>query len=112
SVPNIEKLLTVDLTPDIEEPIISNITPTETAIEYTNTPRITFNIVDEKSGINAADIIVDINGQKQEVTYDADTGWAYAVSEDELNDGLHELVISASDRSGNMMKPIKKYFTV
>ena len=112
SVPNIEKVITVDLSPDTEKPILSNVTPTKTALEYTNTPRITFNLIDEKSGIDADDILVTINNEKQVVTYHEETGWGYAVSKNELTDGVHYFTIQAKDRSGNKLGPFKQQFTI
>ncbi|MEK5069452.1 metallophosphoesterase family protein [Sporosarcina sp. FSL K6-1508] len=112
SVPYIEKVITVDLSPDYGKPILSNITPTKTALVYTNTPRITFNLIDEKSGVNSKDILVTIDNEKQVVTYHEETGWGYAVSKKELTDGVHYFTIMAMNRSGNKVGPIKKKFTV
>ena len=112
SVPSIHKRITVDLTPDTEKPIASNITPTETAIEYTTTPRITFNLIDEKSGIDTEDISVLLDGEKQDVLYDEKTGWGYSVSKENLQDGIHHFSITAVDRSGNKLGPIKQRFEI
>lgn len=112
SVPIIEKVITVDLSPDIEKPILSNVTPTKTAVEYTNTPRITFKLVDEKSGVNAKDILVTIDDEEQLVTYDEETGWGYTVSKNELTDGVHHFTIMAKDRSGNQLDPMSQSFTI
>lgn len=112
SVPNIDRIINVDLTPDHEPPIITNITPTETAIEYTDTPRITFRLVDEKSGVDIEDIHITINGVAQKVIYDEETGWGYAVSKEKLKKGVHIFMIQAKDRSGNAITPIKREFTI
>lgn len=112
SIPNIDREITIDLQPDIDKPVISNITPTETSIVRTNTPRITFKLVDEKSGVNESDIIIILNGHKLAVTYDESTGWGYAVSFKELMDGEHNFTITAKDRAGNQLGPIMKKFTI
>ncbi len=112
AVPNIHKVITVDLSPDVGKPILSNVTPTKTALEYSTTPRVTFHIVDEKSGIDSEDILVTIDNEKQVVTYDEKTGWAYAVSKNELTDGIHHFTIMAKDRAGNTLGPIKQHFTI
>lgn len=112
SVPWIDRSLQVDLTPDIEPPVITQVTPTETAVEYTDTPRITFHLVDQKSGVEAKDIVVKINEVEQPVFYDEKIGWGYAVSEQSLKEGEHELFIQAQDRSGNLMDPLERTFTV
>lgn len=112
AIPNIDRRLIVDLSPDIDKPLLSNLTPTETAIVYTNTPRITFKLIDEKSGINVSDIFVAIDGKRLDVTYDESTGWGYAVSLQSLRVGEHYFSITAIDRSGNQLGPIKKKFTI
>src|SRR5699024_5818390 len=58
----IEKTIIVDPSPDIEGPVISNITPTETTTVYTHTPRITFHLTDVKSGVDKKNIAVKLNG--------------------------------------------------
>lgn len=110
SIPNMDKIITVDLSPDREKPVISNITPTNTTIYYTSTPRITFNLIDLKSGIEQDDIIVTLDGEKLSVYYDQNTGWCYAYPAAKLRDGKHVVSITAKDRAGNQLGPIKKEF--
>lgn len=112
SVPFLEKNTTVDLSPDTEAPILSLVTPTETAIEYSTTPRITFHLIDRKSGINQEDIIVKINHVKQDVIYDSQTGWGYTISSNALSTGIHSLIIYAADRAGNVSDPLSRAFTI
>ena len=44
SVPDLEKTYRVDLSQDLEKPILSNVTPTNSAVVYTATPRISFRL--------------------------------------------------------------------
>lgn len=110
SNPGIEKTLTVDLSPDIKAPLISNITPTETAIEYTDTPRITFHLIDHKSGVAQEDIKIKLNDRTLDVVYDERTGWGYALADQKLTSGVHTFSIAAADRAGNKLKPVQRHF--
>src|SRR5690625_6082097 len=77
SKPHIDQVITVDLSPDTEGPIISDLTPREGSVLHTNQPRITCRVIDKKSGIAKADITVELNGVRLAITYHEDTGWCY-----------------------------------
>lgn len=112
SVPPIDKTVIVDLSPDKDKPILHTFIPMEQGIEYTNTPRITFNLLDEKSGIDPGDIKIQINHEEQDLVYDEATGWGYAISRHYLTDGENHLTLSARDRAGNKLGPIQRTFIV
>src|SRR5699024_8991348 len=112
SKPGIEKTIIVDLSPDFEGPVISNITPTETTTVYTHTPRITFHLTDVKSGVDKKNIAVKLNGHRLDVIHDETTGWGYAFPNEKLTSGLHTFTIAAEDRAGNKMEPIKRRFQI
>lgn len=112
AVPHFNRSLFVDLSPDIEKPILSQVTPTELTTVYMNRPRITFNLIDEKSGIDEASISLKINHIEQDLEYDAETGWGYVISKEQLPDGDHTFTISATDQAGNKLNPIKYNFAV
>lgn len=112
SLPPIDKRLKVDVSPDIEPPKVTNITPTENVITYSNKPRITFNVIDEKSGVDKKDIIVRLDGEKLEVKYDKRSGWCYTFPTKKLLDGEHVFTITVKDRAGNRLDPIKRKINV
>jgi exopolysaccharide biosynthesis protein/predicted phosphodiesterase len=110
SVPAVDKKITIDLSEDTEEPVLSNVTPTGKAIEKTDEPRITFKLRDEKSGVKRGSTSVKIDGHSASVHYDEKTGWAYALPEKPLKNGKHSFMIEAKDNSGNVMTPYVKEF--
>lgn len=112
SIPTLEKRYEIDLSLDTEGPTISNITPTEFEIMYTREPRITFHLVDEKSGVKTEDIHVTIDGKKQFVYFDEQTGWAYVSPQHPLSLGEHTFSISAKDRVGNESEPVSRTFII
>lgn len=112
SVPHIEKNYLINLSEDHESPILSNVTPTDSAVIQTATPRISFHLYDEHSGIDGDDIILTINNEKQKVFYDEETGWGYAISHAPLMDGHHKLSIHTKDRAGNEIDPFQQNFSI
>lgn len=110
--PMIHRSYTIDLTKDLDPPVISNITPTEAAICPTSTPRITFHVVDEKSGIAVEDIQVILNGTRLPVMYDEESGWCYTYSKKHLSNGRHQFTITVKDRAGNRLGPIQNEFHI
>jgi len=112
SVPWIETTYRVDLSPDTEAPTISDVTPTSDVTVKIPTPRITFNIQDQKSKVNAASISVKLNGTMLPVYYDASTGWSYALPESKLADGAYTLTIDAQDHAGNALPTYSDQLTV
>ncbi len=112
SLPYVDKTYTIDLSPDLDPPIFSKVTPTETVVERTGTPRITFHLMDQKSGVNPDSIEVLLNGEKLEVYFDIDTGWGYALPLKKLVSGEHILQITAQDYAGNSAMPLKRKFRV
>src|SRR5690625_1066067 len=112
SKPHIDQVITVDLSPDIDEPILSDLTPREGSVLHTNQPRITCRVIDKKSGIAEADISVELNGVRLAITYHEDTGWCYGYPRAPLEKGTHQLIITVKDRAGNQLGPIKRQFTI
>ncbi|MGG6313770.1 phosphodiester glycosidase family protein [Paenibacillus macerans] len=104
SVPWIDKTYHVDLSPDTVAPTLSNVTPTSDVTVKIPAPRITFNLQDEKTKVEAKDISVKLNGTTLPVYYDESTGWGYAEPERELPNGSYLLAIDAKDRAGNAMQ--------
>lgn len=112
SVPGLNKEITVDLSPDVEKPIISNVTPIEKVVVYAEIPRISFHLIDLKSGVDQQDIEVALNGDSLDVTYDEASGWCYALPNRKLAPGDHFFTITAKDRAGNNINPVKKEFHI
>lgn len=112
SVPHLERTYRVDLSEDLEKPKLSNVTPTNSALVYTATPRINFRLLDEQSGVEGKEIIVTINARQQQVVYDEESGWGYAIANAKLNDGLHHFSIYAKDRAGNEMDLFQQEFFI
>ncbi|QGM29716.1 hypothetical protein GI482_04695 [Bacillus sp. N3536] len=112
SVPHLEKTYRVDLSQDLEKPILSNVTPTNSAVVYTATPRINFRLLDDQSGIEGKEIIITINNRQQQVIYDEETGWGYAIANVRLEDGNHHFSIYARDRAGNEMDLFQQEFFI
>lgn len=111
SLPGIDKTFVVDLSPDTESPFITNMTPRDVTV-YTRTPRISCQVIDEKSGVDEKDIIMTLNGKQLNVTYDEQSGWCYAYQDDPLPNGVHHIIIKSKDRAGNETEPLKATVTV
>src|SRR5699024_10256585 len=56
SLPDVNETITIDLSSDMEEPVISDLMPITESITYSPTPRITINVQDKKSGIEVKNI--------------------------------------------------------
>jgi len=112
SVPYLKEEYEVDLSPDDEPPVVSDISPIDGSILYTKTPKICFKMMDEKSGVNQEDIRVEIDGIKQNVYYDEVSTWAYVLPSYDLSEGKHCFTIEAKDKASNEMSPVQKCFTV
>lgn len=110
SLPSINKIITIDLSPDMEKPTISNMTPSKDVVSYSDTPRITFNVRDEKSGINHADIKVVLDDDELDTIFHEETGWCYAYPEQPIDEGQHIVTITVKDRAGNQLGPIEERF--
>src|SRR5699024_4615374 len=91
---------------------ISDLTPTDQSITHSPTPRITFNVYDEKSGIDVKDIKVSVNGELLDMIYDEETGWSYGYPKQPLPSGEHHLEIIVSDLAGNQLGPIEHRFFI
>lgn len=103
SVPWIDKTYHVDLTPDTDAPTITKVTPTSDVTVKIPEPRVTFNLLDEKSKVASENISVKLNDIVLPVYYDANTGWGYAEPQSNLPDGKYTLTINATDNAGNKM---------
>ncbi|UOY91135.1 phosphodiester glycosidase family protein [Ectobacillus sp. JY-23] len=112
AVPALTKTIQVDLSEDTEKPVITSVTPTATAREKTATPRITFKLTDEKSGIDASSIRVAIDGKIHPVTYDEQTGWGYTFAQEALPNGSYTFTVQAKDKKGNALEPLQRTFQV
>lgn len=112
SVPWIDRTFHVDLSPDVEAPTISDVTPTSDVTVRIPTPRITFNIKDEKTKVKSESISVKLNGTVLPVYFDASTGWGYAVPENQMVDGTYTLTIDAKDNAGNSMPTYTDHLTI
>ena len=112
SVPHLERNYLIDLSDDVEKPILSNVTPTSSAIVHTTTPRISFNLMDEQSGVDGKDVVLFINNRQQQVIFDEKTGWGYAISNVKLKDGTHQFSLAAKDRVGNEINTFHQKFIV
>ena len=110
SQPSITKTYSIDLSPDLEKPLLSNLTPSHQVVIHTDTPRITFNVIDEKSGIDVKDIKLRLDGKILDVAYDEDTGWCYGYPQEPLFAGEHRVHITVTDRAGNQLGPIEECF--
>ncbi|WP_168190059.1 phosphodiester glycosidase family protein [Caloramator sp. E03] len=109
--PIFKRTFIVDLDKDIESPTITNITPLDSSIIKTVTPRISFNIKDNRSGVNNSDIFVYLDDKRLSTYYDSSSGWGYALTEN-LTKGEHRLVIYAKDKAGNTSEQNVVKFTV
>jgi predicted phosphodiesterase len=112
SLPSINKKLRIDLSPDSDPPLLYSLTPTNGTIYYTSTPRITFQLIDEKRGIDKKDIKVSIDHTTLSVIYDEKTGWCAAFAKKPIPEGQHTVTIMAKDRCGNKTAPIRRTFFV
>ncbi|SKA96424.1 Calcineurin-like phosphoesterase [Caloramator quimbayensis] len=109
--PYFKRTFTVDLDKDVESPVISNITPLNNSVVKTSTPRISFNIKDNRSGVLSSDIFVYVDDKRLSAYYDWNSGWGYALPEN-LSKGEHTVLIYAKDKAGNMSDKITYKFTV
>lgn len=109
SIPCVNQTYRIDLSPDLDPPLLSQITPVETVVERTQTPRITFHLSDQKSGVDPGTIEVLLNEEGLEVYFDADTGWGYALPIRKLENGTHILEITAKDYAGNQIAQLRKF---
>ncbi|KRQ87187.1 Calcineurin-like phosphoesterase [Caloramator mitchellensis] len=92
----------VILEEDTKAPVILNVYPVKDAKVLTNYPKISFKIVDDKSGISKNDIFVFLNSKQLKVYYDDDSGYGYALPAAELLEGNQTLTIYAKDKKGNV----------
>ena len=110
SQPSINKIYSIDLSPDLEKPVLSNLTPSHRVVIHTDTPRITFKVMDEKSGIDVKDIKLRLDGKILDVTYDEETGWCYGYPKAPIPAGEHRVDIIVTDRAGNQLGPVEECF--
>lgn len=112
SLPCVDQTYKVDLSPDIDPPILSQVTPVSTVAERTATPRITFHVNDQKSGVDPDSIEVLVDGESLEVYFDIKTGWGYGLPANKLVTGEHVLQITAKDYAGNRAEPLLRKFHI
>lgn len=98
--PTFIRKFNVSLKADTAAPVISKLYPRDGATVKTQTPRISVNIKDDQTGVDAKDISILIDGAKQNVYYDESSGYAYAMPS-ALSAGAHAIIVTAKDRSGN-----------
>lgn len=112
ALPPIDTTFEIDLSPDYDPPVISNLTPTQSINVRTNEPRITFHVIDEKSGVDSDDIVVLLNRTCLDVVHDEVTGWCYSLPHAPLVRGKHQLIVYATDRAGNTSCKFERRFYV
>lgn len=112
SNPYFKGTFTVNLDKDTRSPDITNITPLDGSTVKIPSPRISFNIKDSHSGVDASGIYVYIDGRKAAPYYDVQSGWGYAVAESPLSKGTHTAVVYAKDKAGNVSEKKTVNFTV
>ena len=100
--PSFKKTFTVNLDKDNAGPVISNITPLNESTVNTSTPRISFNIKDDNSGVNASTVTVLLDGKKISSYFDEASGYGYAVPEGSIANGIHTAEIYAKDKASNI----------
>src|SRR5699024_982617 len=86
--------------------------PTETIAVYAKAPRISFHLIDLKSGVDQQDIEVILDDVRLDVTYDEASGWCYALPDRKLVSGNHLFTINAKDRAGNTLGPVIREFQI
>lgn len=111
-IPPYIRRFTVDLSPDRLPPIIKEVTPLNGETVYASYPRISFQIIDEQSGVRSSDIKVEIMNEAAFIYYDEETGWGYALPAKPLAVGEHWFSIRAIDRAGNMSEELMHRFFV
>lgn len=97
---------------DKEGPKITNLYPLNSSKVRTNMPRIGFNILDDKTGVNQNDIFLSIDSIKQNVFYDKTSGYGFALPKNPLSNGEHTLKIYARDQKGNVSDVVVSKFWV
>lgn len=94
----------IDLKPDAEPPVITDVTPNHYVPVQISRPRVGFNLSDIKSGVDPDSIQVKYGGKDvTDVYFDADTGCGYAQPDWDLTKGTYPLTITAKDQSGNVL---------
>ncbi|HLR65404.1 MAG TPA: Ig-like domain-containing protein [Pseudogracilibacillus sp.] len=101
AIPYFEKTVEVDLSEDKRPPSLESLTPVDDELIYTRRPRITFNIKDNHTGVDSADVFIKVNEKEIPHYYDEKSGWGYALPVDPLNEGDHIYQVIAYDRAGN-----------
>lgn len=96
---------------DTKAPVINNLLPSNNSVIKTATPRISVLIKDDKAGLDAGNVDINIDGTKLKAYYDESSGYAFAIPP-MLSAGVHKLAVAAKDRAGNKtsLQPIS--FTV
>ncbi|GIN69999.1 hypothetical protein J14TS2_04740 [Bacillus sp. J14TS2] len=112
SLPCVDRTYKIDLSPDLDPPILSQVTPVGTVVERTETPRITFHLSDQKSGVDPDSIEVLVDEERLEVYFDMETGWGYGLPVNKLVNGEHMLQITAKDCAGNHAEPLLRKFHI
>jgi exopolysaccharide biosynthesis protein len=109
---------------DTIKPVITGLLPGNNSVVKTSEPRISVKIKDDKSGINAADINILLDGIKLKTYFDEDSGYASAAplaasasaspttGITSLSAGKHTIAISVKDRAGNKAVLQTTSFTV
>lgn len=110
--PYFKKTFTVNLDKDNIGPVISNITPLNDSTVNTATPRISFNIKDDNSGVNASTVTVLIDGKKINSYFDEASGYGYALPTGSIAYGSHTVEICAKDKASNISDKKTASFTV
>lgn len=110
--PSFKKTFTVNLDADNNGPVVSNIEPLNDSTVKTATPRISFNIEDDNSGVNPSTVTVLLDGSRINSYYDATSGYGYAVPAAPIADGIHTVEVYAKDNASNTSAIQNASFTV
>ncbi|MBI4744359.1 MAG: hypothetical protein HY776_06030 [Actinobacteria bacterium] len=94
--PPIEKTIQIDKT----NPLIFNQSPIQSVQTYT--PLISANLTDSASGINSSSIVMKLDNQTVNHSYNSLTQEVSYISSTNLSRGKHTVNISAKDNAGNL----------
>lgn len=86
---------------DLTSPELDFFQPNWEEPAYTNTPEISVQAFDADSGVDPENILMSINGEEVEHTFDAETGRILHVPTTPLADGYHTARIEVYDYAGN-----------
>lgn len=99
----------VNLNEDVEGPVIQVISPEPNALLSKQKVEIKAKIIDLESGVDPASISIMLDGSKRNHRYNKATGKVTYITEQNLSEGTHRVVIEAVDKSGNPSVPLTEW---